>query len=270
MGDAASPSGRSRAAREAVLDDARLADGQPADARAVDDLARRERREARRDLRRSRARRRTSSRCAATSARPRRGTTGFYDDWVVPVPDTELERDETIRADTSLEKLGQAEAGVRRRRHRHRRQLLAAQRRRRRAAARRRGRRAGGRARAARADRRARDARPSTPTCSASRPSRRPTARCGARASAGTTSPSSSSTRRSPRSPSRASREWTELDPEKVNPNGGAIAIGHPLGASGVRILGALAHELKRRGGGFGVAAICIGVGQGLAVVLEA
>ncbi len=61
--------------------------------------------------------------------------------------------------------------------------------------------------------------------------------------------------------------EWRGLDPEKVNPNGGAIALGHPLGASGVRILGGLAHELKRRGGGFGVAALCIGVGQGLAVV---
>jgi acetyl-CoA acetyltransferase family protein len=64
--------------------------------------------------------------------------------------------------------------------------------------------------------------------------------------------------------------QWKELDPDKVNPNGGAIALGHPLGASGVRILGSLAHELRRRGGGFGVAAICIGVGQGLAVVLEA
>jgi acetyl-CoA acetyltransferase family protein len=64
--------------------------------------------------------------------------------------------------------------------------------------------------------------------------------------------------------------EWTGLDPEKVNPNGGAIALGHPLGASGVRVLGSLAHELKRRGGGYGVAALCIGVGQGLAVVLEA
>jgi acetyl-CoA acyltransferase len=63
--------------------------------------------------------------------------------------------------------------------------------------------------------------------------------------------------------------EWKELDPDSVNPNGGAIALGHPLGASGVRILGGLAHELHRRGGGFGVAAICIGVGQGLAVVLE-
>ena len=64
--------------------------------------------------------------------------------------------------------------------------------------------------------------------------------------------------------------EWKELDPEIVNINGGAIAIGHPLGCSGARILGSLAHELKRRGKGYGLAAICIGVGQGLAVVLEA
>ncbi|MCU1685040.1 MAG: beta-ketoadipyl CoA thiolase [Amycolatopsis sp.] len=63
---------------------------------------------------------------------------------------------------------------------------------------------------------------------------------------------------------------WPKLDPEIVNVNGGAIAIGHPLGASGGRLLGSLAHELRRRGGGWGLAAICIGVGQGLAVVLEA
>jgi acetyl-CoA acetyltransferase family protein len=63
---------------------------------------------------------------------------------------------------------------------------------------------------------------------------------------------------------------WPELDPEKVNPNGGAIAIGHPIGCSGARIIASLAHELHRRGGGFGLAAICIGVGQGLAVVVEA
>jgi acetyl-CoA acetyltransferase family protein len=62
---------------------------------------------------------------------------------------------------------------------------------------------------------------------------------------------------------------WPELDPELVNVRGGAIAIGHPLGASGTRILGRLAHELRARGGGYGVAAICIGVGQGLAVILE-
>lgn len=65
-------------------------------------------------------------------------------------------------------------------------------------------------------------------------------------------------------------RGWPELDPEKVNVDGGAIAIGHPLGASGGRIVGHLAHSLRARGGGIGVAAICIGVGQGLAVVLEA
>ncbi|UGS34466.1 thiolase family protein [Capillimicrobium parvum] len=64
--------------------------------------------------------------------------------------------------------------------------------------------------------------------------------------------------------------DWKELDPEIVNPYGGAIAIGHPLGCSGVRILGTLAHALRRQGGGYGLAAICIGVGQGLAVVLEA
>jgi acetyl-CoA acyltransferase len=64
--------------------------------------------------------------------------------------------------------------------------------------------------------------------------------------------------------------EWPELDPEIVNPNGGAIALGHPLGCSGARILGSLAWQLHRRGGGWGLAAICIGVGQGLAVVLEA
>lgn len=62
---------------------------------------------------------------------------------------------------------------------------------------------------------------------------------------------------------------WPELDPAKLNIHGGAIAIGHPLGASGGRIIGHAAHELKRRGGGVAVVAICIGVGQGLAVVLE-
>jgi acetyl-CoA acetyltransferase family protein len=62
---------------------------------------------------------------------------------------------------------------------------------------------------------------------------------------------------------------WPELNPELLNVRGGAIAIGHPLGASGTRILGRLAHELHARGGGYGVAAICIGVGQGLAVILE-
>ncbi|MEU1474062.1 thiolase family protein [Streptomyces sp. NPDC005760] len=64
-------------------------------------------------------------------------------------------------------------------------------------------------------------------------------------------------------------RLWRDLDPQKVNAYGGAIAMGHPLGASGGRIIGRAAHELARRGGGIAVVAICIGVGQGLAVVLE-
>jgi len=63
--------------------------------------------------------------------------------------------------------------------------------------------------------------------------------------------------------------EWPELDRAKVNVNGGAIALGHPLGSSGTRILTTLAHELRRRGGGYGLATLCIGVGQGLAVVIE-
>jgi acetyl-CoA C-acetyltransferase len=59
------------------------------------------------------------------------------------------------------------------------------------------------------------------------------------------------------------------VDESKVNVNGGAIALGHPIGASGARIVGALIHELRRRGGGLGVAAICSGGGQGDAMILE-
>jgi len=64
--------------------------------------------------------------------------------------------------------------------------------------------------------------------------------------------------------------EWSELDPEIVNVNGGAVALGHPIGCSGARILATLAHELRRRGGGYGLGALCIGVGQGIAMVIEA
>ncbi|HUE76341.1 MAG TPA: thiolase family protein [Longimicrobiales bacterium] len=59
------------------------------------------------------------------------------------------------------------------------------------------------------------------------------------------------------------------LDPEIVNVNGGAIALGHPLGCSGARILTTLVHELRRRGGGIGLATMCIGVGQGIATLVE-
>ena len=63
--------------------------------------------------------------------------------------------------------------------------------------------------------------------------------------------------------------EWPELDPSIVNRNGGAIAIGHPLGCSGARILTTLTHHLQRTGGRYGLAAMCIGVGQGIAMVVE-
>ncbi|MEK9146339.1 MAG: 3-oxoadipyl-CoA thiolase, partial [Elusimicrobiota bacterium] len=59
------------------------------------------------------------------------------------------------------------------------------------------------------------------------------------------------------------------LDPEKVNINGGAIALGHPLGCSGARLAVTLTHSLRRRGGGLGLASLCVGVGQGLSTILE-
>ena len=65
------------------------------------------------------------------------------------------------------------------------------------------------------------------------------------------------------------SNKLAHLDPEKVNVNGGAVALGHPIGASGTRIILTLAYELKRRGGGLGIAAICSGGGQGDAVLIE-
>ena len=60
------------------------------------------------------------------------------------------------------------------------------------------------------------------------------------------------------------------FDDPRVNPNGGAIALGHPLGASGARLALTAARELRRSGGRYAVVSLCIGVGQGLAMVLEA
>jgi 3-oxoadipyl-CoA thiolase len=60
------------------------------------------------------------------------------------------------------------------------------------------------------------------------------------------------------------------IDEERLNVNGGAIALGHPLGCSGARLTTTLAHELRRRGGRYGIATLCVGVGQGLATVFEA
>ncbi|MDW0108613.1 acetyl-CoA C-acetyltransferase [Sporosarcina aquimarina] len=66
-----------------------------------------------------------------------------------------------------------------------------------------------------------------------------------------------------------ASSDIAKLDAEKVNVNGGAVALGHPIGASGARIILTLAYELKRRGGGIGIASICSGGGQGDAIMIE-
>ena len=60
------------------------------------------------------------------------------------------------------------------------------------------------------------------------------------------------------------------IDEEKLNVNGGAIALGHPLGCSGARLATTLVRELRRRGGKYGIATMCVGVGQGLATVFEA
>jgi acetyl-CoA acetyltransferase family protein len=194
---------------------------------------------------------------------------GFYEPWVVPVPGTDLERDENIRPDTTLEKLAQlrpafAEGGT----------VTAGN---------------------------------SSPLndgagalivadeTAAAAVGAKPLARIVSRGAAGVDpdvfgiAPVEAANRALVRAgigwsdvavvelnEAFASQcladigQWDGLDPERVNPHGGAIALGHPLGASGVRILGGLAHELSRRGSGYGVAALCIGVGQGLAVVLEA
>jgi acetyl-CoA acetyltransferase family protein len=67
-----------------------------------------------------------------------------------------------------------------------------------------------------------------------------------------------------------ASARRLEIDEERLNVNGGAIALGHPLGCSGARLAGTLVRELRRRNGKYGVATMCVGVGQGLATVFEA
>jgi acetyl-CoA acetyltransferase family protein len=189
---------------------------------------------------------------------------GFYDDWVVPVPGIELTRDEGIRADTSLEKLAKLKPAF---------------------------------------------AKDGTVTAGNASPlndgaaavligskdaGEKPLARIAGRGTFAVDpdifgiGPVEAANRALKRAGITWSDvdlvelneafaaqslacvgEWKDLDPEKVNVFGGAIAIGHPLGASGARILGTLVRGLHKTGGRWGVAAICIGVGQGLAVVVE-
>jgi acetyl-CoA acetyltransferase family protein len=194
---------------------------------------------------------------------------GFYGEWVVPVPDTELERDETVRPDTSLEKLaklkpafaqdGTVTAGNSSPLNDGAGALLLADEA---------GARAAGREPLARVV--SRGAAAVDPDVFGIAPVGAANVAL-ARAGIGWEDVAVVELNEAFASQCLADlSQWPELDPEKMNPNGGAIALGHPLGASGVRILGSLAHELKRRGGGYGLAALCIGVGQGLAVVLEA
>jgi acetyl-CoA acetyltransferase family protein len=194
---------------------------------------------------------------------------GFYGEWVIPVPDTELERDENIRPDSSLEKLAKLKpafvkdgtvtagnssplndgAGA---------ALIASEQ----------GAKIAGRDPIARIV--ARGAAAVDPDVFGIAPVRAAEIALE-RARIGWDDVAVVELNEAFASQCLADiGEWKGLDPDRVNPNGGAIALGHPLGASGVRILGTLAHELRRRGGGYGVAALCIGVGQGLAVVLQA
>ena len=195
---------------------------------------------------------------------------GFYDDWVVPVPETELRRDEIMRPDSSPEALAKLKPAFRRDDGTVTAGNSSALN--------------DGAAAVLIGDARAGEA-----------IGREPLARIAGRAASGVDpdvfgiGPVEAVNRALERAGIRWSdvsvlelneafaaqslaclAEWPELDPERVNVNGGAIALGHPLGASGARVLASCAYELRRRGGGWGVAALCIGVGQGLAVVLEA
>jgi acetyl-CoA acetyltransferase family protein len=194
---------------------------------------------------------------------------GFYDGWVIPVPATELDRDEAIRADTSLEKLaklkpafvkdGTVTAGNASPLNDGASAVLVASEA---------GARTAGRDPIARiAGRGAFAVDPDIFGIAPVEAANRALARAGI----GWGDVDAVELNEAFAAQSLACiGEWKELDPERVNVNGGAIAIGHPLGASGGRILGTLAYTLKANGWRWGVAAICIGVGQGLAIVLEA
>jgi acetyl-CoA C-acetyltransferase len=195
-------------------------------------------------------------------------TEGFYDDLVVPVPGVELARDESIRADTTAERLAGLRTSFRTE---------------------------GGTVTAGNASP-LNDGASAVLLGSAGAQERlglAPIARIAGRG-ASALDPQYfgfAPVEAAERALSRAGITWTDvsavelneafaaqslacvdawdIDPDIVNRHGGAIAIGHPLGASGGRILGTLARDLQRSGGRWGVACICIGVGQGLAVVLE-
>jgi acetyl-CoA acetyltransferase family protein len=190
---------------------------------------------------------------------------GLYDGWVVPVPDTELARDEGIRADTSLEKLaklkpafakdGTVTAGNASPLNDGAAAVLIG------------GEGLGGEPLARIAGRGAHAVDPDVFGIGPVEAANKALARAGI----GWEDLDLVELNEAFAAQSLAClREWKQLDPDKLNVSGGAIALGHPLGASGARILGTVAHGLKRTGGRWGLATICIGVGQGLAMVIEA
>src|SRR3984885_4196274 len=194
---------------------------------------------------------------------------GFYGEWVIPVPGTDLERDENIRADTSLEKLARLKpafveggtvtagnssplndgAGA---------ALLASEE----------GARTAGRDPIARIV--SRGAAAVDPDVFGIAPVRAAGIALE-RAGIGWEDVAVVELNEAFASQCLADiGEWHGLDPEKVNPNGGAIALGHPLGCTGAKLTASIIRELKRRNGRYGLVTMCVGVGQGLAVVLEA
>ncbi len=191
---------------------------------------------------------------------------GRFDDELVAVGD--VTRDEHPRPDTNAEKLAGAEAGLPPGRLGHRRQLERDQRRRGRARDRERGARGGARASSRSAPSSAARSRASTRGSWGS-------ARCPAvrklleRAGVEVGDLDLVELNEAFASQSLVVIRELGLDPEKVNVNGGAIALGHPLGMSGARLVVTLLHELRRRGGRYGLATLCVGVGQGQAALFE-
>jgi acetyl-CoA acetyltransferase family protein len=193
---------------------------------------------------------------------------GFYDDWVIPLPEVELSRDEGIRADTSLEKLGRLKPAF-----------------------------------VKDGTITAGNASPLNDGAAAvligsaegaEKSGRKPLARIAGRGAFAVDpdvfgiAPVEAANKALERAGITWSdidvaelneafaaqslaclQDWKDLDPDKLNAWGGAIAIGHPLGASGARVLGTVVRGLHETGGRWGIAAICIGVGQGLAMVVE-
>ena len=182
--------------------------------------------------------------------------------------DTAVEVDEAPRRDTSLESLAKLPGPRQQGGHAHRRQLAGRQRRRRRARAR--VARSGPRRTARRCWRRS-SRRPRSPTTSPTSPARPPTPPSKALDKAGLQPGDIDlwEINEAFASVTLNSIRMLGIDEDRVNVNGGAVAIGHPIGASGARILGTLIHELRRRGGGYGCAAICSGGGQGDAVIVK-